>query len=69
MPPARRRRHEQDDAIGLRFAALQGAASDADELVAGGQPDLDRGRLALDDRQVDQREQPYVGIADRDQRS
>ena len=41
MPPACGRRDEQHDAIGVRFAALERAASDADELVAGGEPDLD----------------------------
>ena len=68
MTPPCRRRDDEQHPLALLLAAIERAAGDAGELVAGGNPDLELRRFALHDGQVDEREEAKIGIADGDER-
>ena len=68
MPALRRVRDQQHDAAGPFVAPLERCPAHAGDLVAGRQADREFGGLALHDRDVHERDQTQIGIADRDER-
>ena len=68
MAPDRRIAHRQEDRAGTRGARFDRGAGDRRHLESGGQADLERLRIPLHDRQVDDRHHPQVGLSNRHQR-
>src|SRR6185312_12565587 len=61
-------RHEQRDATGTHVGVIERRAADAGDLVAGWQRHRDLTWIALNHRDVEERDEPHVGLTDRHER-
>ena len=68
MPAQRRIGDGQHETAGVGVAALERSAGDRGQLVVTRQADVERARLTLQHRNVDERHHPDIGFRDRHQR-